>query len=208
MLYLYNLLWELRAEQKDLKHHVRDAEAEVTGRCPQSWSGVEIVSADCQGLLSINCDKSKTKLVSMLNYYVCYSGLFSEDVAVMYLWRVTYLLLLLSSFPMRKHFREQMTIYELGHLEAYLPFTQEWDPKERILYVMLYLGARHCQETLSKTLKWLVAWAAVGKYFIKHFVLLITLTGVTDPCSYNYFMINIIILADGGIDIEFLLMCF
>ncbi|NXQ50635.1 DRC7 protein, partial [Catharus fuscescens] len=29
MLYLYNLLWVLRAEQKDLKHHVRDAEAEM-----------------------------------------------------------------------------------------------------------------------------------------------------------------------------------
>ncbi|NXK64273.1 DRC7 protein, partial [Sylvietta virens] len=29
MLYLYNLLWELREEQKELKHQVRDSEAEV-----------------------------------------------------------------------------------------------------------------------------------------------------------------------------------
>uniref|UniRef100_A0A803W7B3 Dynein regulatory complex subunit 7 n=1 Tax=Ficedula albicollis TaxID=59894 RepID=A0A803W7B3_FICAL len=29
MLHLYDLLWELRAEQKELKHHVRDAEAEM-----------------------------------------------------------------------------------------------------------------------------------------------------------------------------------
>ncbi|NXH56034.1 DRC7 protein, partial [Rhabdornis inornatus] len=29
MLHLYDLLWELRAEQKELKHHVRDSEAEM-----------------------------------------------------------------------------------------------------------------------------------------------------------------------------------
>lgn len=44
------MLQELIEVEKQLKEQVRQSEAEVTGRWPhscQTWSGMEMVSADC-----------------------------------------------------------------------------------------------------------------------------------------------------------------